>query len=212
MLIFLSSRRRLLLPNPLFALSQVIIKVFDEHEVFRKLSKGIGLAVNVSHGSFADPTMFLAKITGDFLDSDEAYMTMYEVYLEEMKTGRLKNSEDALKVYMNLKQRRDIPPSLTRNIHAGKMNVSVFENQIAAIYAPGTPYQVAGRPQKSSCGIIPPNRFSHVGMGDKDLYVALARKENQDTTASMSWASHKASGFCSTMAVISGIAIFNLFS
>ncbi|VDK53748.1 unnamed protein product, partial [Cylicostephanus goldi] len=63
----------------------------------------------------------------------QSYMTMYEIYSEELQKQRTQETNTP-KVIMNIKQRRDVAPSLISSVHPGRLNVPVFENQIAAIY------------------------------------------------------------------------------
>ncbi|KHJ95423.1 hypothetical protein OESDEN_04632 [Oesophagostomum dentatum] len=64
----------------------------------------------------------------------QAYMTMLEVYVEELARTKKEGLGEIPQILMNVKQKRDVPEELTRDVHKGRLNPPVFENQVAAIY------------------------------------------------------------------------------
>ncbi|KAL6723415.1 hypothetical protein Aduo_018425 [Ancylostoma duodenale] len=64
----------------------------------------------------------------------KSYMTMYEIYQEQLRRNRVNGITEAPKVFMNLKHRRDVPMNIAPNVHSGCLNVAHFNNEVVAIY------------------------------------------------------------------------------
>ncbi|CAJ0594804.1 unnamed protein product [Cylicocyclus nassatus] len=61
-------------------------------------------------------------------------MTMYEVYQMAQAKFKELGINSVPQVVMNVKQKRDVPEALSKDVHPGTITKPVFENQVAAIF------------------------------------------------------------------------------
>ncbi|EPB65785.1 hypothetical protein ANCCEY_15144, partial [Ancylostoma ceylanicum] len=60
-----------------------------------------------------------------------SYLTMFEIYKKQLEKN---GNAPECRVIMNLKNKREITSTVAPGVHPGRLNIPVFENQIAAIY------------------------------------------------------------------------------